>query len=234
MEFNSALKRVIPIVYTEAQLKGRRLRMVRALTGFSRQELYEKIGIATSTIDTWESGRVELTEKGAIRVCTALRKVGINCTSEWLLSGLGDPPRMMGNLEKSFLQTQSTISIENEWKNAKDISFKLPPFLDEDIRKELSFFVNLHKDAIFHIVIEDFMNFRYKRGDCVAGKADDLKNLEGKTVIAQLNNEKTILCKLQHSDVEDTYVSYGKNMLNKSVKILKAAEIIWHRIPRKK
>ena len=96
------------IVHTVAQLKGRRLRMVRALTGFSRQEIYGRIGIATSTIDTWESGRVELTNKSADRVCEAFRKVGVYCSPDWLLTGTGSPPRMMDDVEKSIFSEEKS------------------------------------------------------------------------------------------------------------------------------
>jgi transcriptional regulator with XRE-family HTH domain len=147
------------VVHTIAQLKGRRLRMARALTGYSRQELYEKIGIATSTIDTWESGRVELSEKSAARVCEALKKVGIHCTGEWLLSGTGSPPRLMKDVEKSIFVSKD-VSIYMEEPVQKDYLFKMPPFLDEDVRRELSFFVSIHKNALFHVVGEDFMNSR--------------------------------------------------------------------------
>ena len=216
------------ITYTTAQLKGRRLRMVRALTGFSRQELYEKISIATSTIDTWESGRVELSEKSANRMCEAFQKVGIYCTSEWLLSGTGSPPRYMGDIEKSIFVPKNIASNEESILNGRLLH--MPPFLDEDIRQELSFFVSIHKNALFHIVDEDFMNSRYKKSDCVAGEVVDLQNLNGAVIIAQLANEKTILCRLLHSSSEKSEIFLGKGTPNREIKILKAAEVVWHRM----
>lgn len=221
------------VVHTVAQLKGRRLRMARALTGLSRQELYEKIGIATSTIDTWESGRVELTEKSAVRICEAFRKVGIYCTSEWLLMGTGYTPRMMGEIEKSIFASHEP-STNKEEPIPKSLLHKIPPFMDEDIKKELSFFISIHKNAIFHIVEEDFMNSRYKKKECVAGEVEDLKNLEGSVIIAQLQNGKTVLCRLLHTRGEESEVFLGKNISNKNIKISRAAEIVWHRISRKR
>ncbi|MDR2681643.1 MAG: helix-turn-helix domain-containing protein [Holosporaceae bacterium] len=126
LKTGSSLEKESYLTYTTAQLKGRRLRMARALTGFSRQEFYEKIGIATSTIDTWDSGRVELTEKSAVRVCEALRKLGIYCTQEWLLNGSGTPPRLMDELEKSaFLPDagwQSKMNLQKHEKQKKPIN----------------------------------------------------------------------------------------------------------------
>jgi transcriptional regulator with XRE-family HTH domain len=219
-----------PIAHTAAHLKGRRLRMARALTGFSRQELYEKIGIATSTIDTWESGRVELTERSAIRVCVSLKQVGIYCSSEWLLTGEGTPPRIMDELEKSMLSTaraQVTYQLEasSGVKNKK-----IPSFVNEDIRRELSFFLNLHKDSIFHIVDRDFLNCRYKIGDCVAGIEDDLQKLTGKVIIGVLKSGETLLCKLVNYYNSDCTVFLGVEKSNEKEQIIRAAEVVWHRM----
>jgi DNA-binding XRE family transcriptional regulator len=215
-------------VHTVAQLKGRRLRMARALTGFSRQELYDKIGIATSTIDTWESGRVELTEKSAVRICDAFKHVGIYCTGEWLLTGNGDPPRLMKDVEKSIFMFND-VEFESEKSAAKLNVLKIHPFLDEDIRKELSFFISFHKNVLFHVLEEDFMNFRYRKSDCVAGKIDDPKNLEGCVVIAQPEDGKTLLCKLIRCLGEECEIIFGKHDPVKNLKIVKVAEILWHR-----
>ncbi|MDR1334288.1 MAG: helix-turn-helix domain-containing protein [Holosporaceae bacterium] len=222
------------VVHTVAQLKGRRLRMARALTGFSRQELYEKIGIATSTIDTWESGRVELTGRSAIRVCEAFKQVGIYCTDEWLLTGMGDPPRLMRDVEKSFFMSSNEDwgSEKSEIKQPKEL--KILPFGDEDVRKELSFFVSLHKNVLYHMVEKDFMNLRYRKGDCVAGKIDDLKNLEGCSIIAKMPDEKTILCELLHYSNGKCEIMVAEyDSAQNDVEIAKAAEIVWHRMPLK-
>ncbi len=221
------------IVHTVAQLKGRRLRMVRALTGFSRQEIYGRIGIATSTIDTWESGRVELTNKSADRVCEAFRKVGVYCSPDWLLTGTGSPPRMMDDVEKSiFSEEKSEKTPQNEIKRAEGNKF--PAFIDESIRRELSFFLSLHKNAIFHFMEEDFMNARFRKGDCVAGIVEKLSELEGKIIIAVLEDGKTLPCRLVKNMDDASAVSFGVHKPTKNIHIKMAAEIVWHRILNKK
>jgi DNA-binding XRE family transcriptional regulator len=204
--------------------------MARALTGFSRQKLYEKIGIATSTIDTWESGRVELTEKSAVRVCEALGKVGIHCTSEWLLIGAGNPPRMMREVERSIFSSDK-INAPDDEPIIKNFSFRPPAFLDNDVRRELSFFIGIHKHALFHVLQEDFMNSRYRKSDCVAGEVEDLKNLEGNMIIGQLIDGSTMLCKLLRSSNGESEVYLGRKT-NKTIKFSHAAAIIWHRMSR--
>ncbi|MDR2067698.1 MAG: helix-turn-helix transcriptional regulator [Holosporaceae bacterium] len=216
------------IAYTVAQLKGRRLRMVRALTGLSRQELHEKIGIATSTVDTWESGRVELTEKSAERICLALRKVGIYCACEWLLTGAGMPPRTMDDVEKFVFLSDGLATFPEQltFGRAND---KIPPFMDNDMRRELSFFLSLHENSLFHLVEEDSHGFRYRRGDCVAGTESDIQTIAVKIIIAQLVNKKTTLCKLIRTSEEGSDVLLGKGNLRKRLKIARAAQILWHR-----
>ncbi|MBR1733975.1 MAG: helix-turn-helix transcriptional regulator [Alphaproteobacteria bacterium] len=222
------------IVHTVAQLKGRRLRMARALTGFSRQELFEKIGIATSTIDTWESGRVELSQKSAERVCSALKKVGVACSIEWLLTGGGTPPRLMDTLEKTMTELGS-FRYPDFSTNSNSTSFyklkKLPSLMDESIKRELSFFLTIHPGSIFHIVEKDFSNARFKRGDCVAGIEENVQSLIGKNVIAVLVDSSVILCRILNCS-EDGFsnVYINSDEQNKKVQIISAAEIIWHRM----
>ncbi|MDR3186863.1 MAG: helix-turn-helix transcriptional regulator [Holosporaceae bacterium] len=217
-----------PIVHTVAQLKGRRLRMVRALAGLSRQELHEKIGIATSTMDTWESGRVELTEKSAERICLALRKVGVYCAREWLLTGAGIPPRAMDDVEK-FVFLSNRPGIAGDQFAIGRVSGKIPPFIDESMRRELSFFMSLHENSLFYLVEEDSHGFRYRRGDCVAGVENDIQTLVGKIIIAQLPNEKTILCKLIKTSANRSDVIQGKGSFPERLEITRAAQILWHR-----
>ncbi len=222
------------VVHTVAQLKGRRLRMVRALTGFSRQEIYGRIGIATSTIDTWESGRVELTKKSADRVCEAFRKVGVYCSPDWLLTGAGAPPRMMDEVEKSIFSERKTEEIIQCEERTVKRENKFPPFLDESTRRELSFFISLHKNALFHFVEEDFMNARFRKGDCVAGISGKLSELEGKIIIAVTDDGKKFLCRLIKNMDDTSKVSFGVYKPTKNIHIEKAAEVVWHRMLNQK
>lgn len=219
------------VFHTSAQLKGRRLRMMRALTGFSRQEIYDRVGIATSTIDTWESGRVELTQKSAERVCDAFCKIGVSCSSEWLLSGRGMPPRIMDDVEKALFSEQAKIGTEKFKIETKNIKLHIPPFIDSDVKQELCFFLTLHKNSMFYIFENDFMNSRFKKGDCVAGtKSTSLSDLEGKTVIALLEDKKTIPCKIIKSFGDCCEIYRTSSAPKERVVICEAAEILWHRM----
>lgn len=220
----------IPISHTEAQLKGRRLRMVRALTGMSRQELYEKIGIATSTIDTWESGRVELNEKSSFRISDALKKVGIYCSSEWLLCGAGIPPRIMDVVEKSIFQNNS-FDLVPHGKIEKIVNYKnnaINKSVSEDMRRELSFFISLHQHVMFYVLEKDFYKTHYCSKDCVAGiVATEINELIGFASIIESINGSVFLGNILSYSNFYSIIMIGEE--RKKIKIKKAAEIIWHR-----
>lgn len=234
MEFKklNLLENTAPIVHTTAQLKGRRLRMTRALSGISRQELCEKMGITASIIDTWESGRVELTEKSAVFICATLKRMGVYCSVEWLLTGGDSPPRLMDELEKSMMDfTSSNMNVISSSENLVRANYKkIPSYLDENVRRELSFFLNLHDKAIFHIVEKDFLNSKYKVGDCVAGIESDIQKLIGKVIIGVLGDGKTIFGKLLAYSHQQCYVFFSSDRKKEALILTNACAVIWHRI----
>lgn len=225
-------------VYSSAQLKGRRLRMVRILSGLTRQELYEKMHISPSTMNTWETGRVELTEVGAGRVCAAFSKIGILCTKEWLLNGAGAPPRVMSAVERSIFSENSNDEIEMQHTR---LAQKSPQTQQEqnienlklpwDAEGELRYFVRNHAQALFHLVGENFMNARYRVGDCVAGAAaSSPENLLGCTVIIRKDDGGTVLGKLISYNDGVCEIFCDMKSAHKIIKSNAVAEVIWHRM----
>lgn len=202
--------------------------MARALTGLSRQDLHDKTGIATSTMDTWESGRVELNERSSLRICESFRKLGIFCSAEWLLRGEGMPPHLMSDTEKSMFSYN-----ENELNPQKNLpkkkAFNFPPFLDPDIKKELSFFLNLHDRPIFHILTEKFGNSMFDAGDCVAGVEENPKKLIGKIVIIQKTNGETCVCRLHRVFGNTAKVMFKPKTPSAQVEFKYMSRILWHR-----
>lgn len=202
--------------------------MARALTGMSRQDLHEKTGIATSTMDTWESGRVELNERSSLRVCESFRKLGIFCSAEWLLRGEGTPPHLMSDTEKSMFSYERSSEHEGIGVSKRK-SFVFPPFLNADIKKELNFFLNLHEGAIFIILKEKFLNSYFEVGDCVAGIELDPKNLIGKVVILQDINEESFLCRLTKVEDNIAEVFFSAKKPSEKIEFKKIAKVLWHR-----
>ena len=74
----------------KAKERGRRLKLLRSMTGLPRKALEQKYHISASTIQSWEDAKAGgLTEKGAKRVIQVFHKEGIQCSLNWLLHGLG-------------------------------------------------------------------------------------------------------------------------------------------------
>ncbi|MDR2766331.1 MAG: hypothetical protein LBB63_02605, partial [Holosporaceae bacterium] len=157
-----------------------------------------------------------------------LKKVGVYCAYEWLLTGSGMPPRNMDEVERSmFLMDGSEVPPER--LASKYAGVYIPPFLDEDVRRELSFFISLHERAIFHIMEESFLNGRYRRSDCVAGVEADPQKLVGEVVIGQEQNGKTVICRLLSITDDGCSVFFSKTRPKEKVSLSRAAEILWHR-----
>lgn len=212
--------------FTLAQQKGRRLRMLRAFSGLSRQELYEKTNIATSTMDTWESGRVELTDKSAGRVCDSFMKCGIICTKEWLLTGNGVGPRQFNIIEQAVFANNS----ENSATHQNFFDIPIAGILDDSIRKELQFFLSIHSDALYHIVKTNFMNSRFRPGDCVAGKIFPPEELIDHIVIVRIQHNDTAFGKLTTCSSKECSLFLGNKRGVISMKYDAIAKVIWHRI----
>ena len=225
--------------YTIAQLKGRRVKMVRTLSGLTRQELYEKVHISPSTMNTWETGRVELTEIGAERISEAFSKIGIVCTKEWLLHGRGAPPRMMNSAErKIFVDYEEYAKLYEPQFDLCNISRPIieqkqvrpHPKIPDDMEAELQFFTRIHANSLFHVVKENFMNSRYRVGDCVAGIIGKPENLIGQVVIIKQKTGETILAKLIGYNDGKCELFYDMKSLHSFVEYVEISNVIWHRI----
>lgn len=203
------------VVHSAAQLKGRRLRMARALSGLSRQDFFVKFSIATSTIDTWESGRVDLTEKGALRVCRALQQINIYCTPNWLLTGAGSPPKHMNDIEKAMLDDANNTALQISDESA--------------IQREANFFLQLHSDGVTTTIIDDSMAPTFQKGDMLGGKIRTTQSLVGKIGIFKLSENITVVGYLKSSGTGTYNISFNKAQGLINVKIINAAEIAWHR-----
>jgi hypothetical protein len=195
-------------------------------------------------VDAWEKGKIKLSGKNAIKACLVFANAGIRCSEEWLMTGNNSVPIMTSDVERfmnskhsaldySVLHNIDKTTIYDTYMDPVDYKLKIK-HLPEDIRSELSFFISFHSSAIFHLVKKESMNGKYRCGDCVAGIEEPLSILDGKTIIAVLENGITILCKLQsHSNanclvlMDDDPTGNDNNL--QEIKIVRAAKIIWHR-----
>lgn len=138
----------------EQQNIGRRIKMARNLACISRKD-FDELGISMHTIQSWELGRNQLTEKAATKLVEIFHNAGVICSTQWLLYGKGKSPSLI-----------STDFVPYPIMDNKVASL----FMEEStIQKEIEFFKANNPNAIVIMVSNDTMNPRYVQGDFVGG-----------------------------------------------------------------
>lgn len=131
---------------------GERIRKARALSGLSRPEIEKLHGIKNTTVAKWETGGSMLSIKGAHQLVQAFKSHFVFCSSDWLLYGRGDEPRV------ATLPDTSSYPVRTE-----DID---PEIL---LMEEMKNFRRLYPDAAIHLVNDDAMMPQFSMGDYVGG-----------------------------------------------------------------
>lgn len=217
------------VVHTGTQSKGQRLRIARALLGISLQNLSEKTGFAVSSIEAWESGKIDFSDKCAQRFSFAFEQFGMFCAPEWILTSQGLPPHLMNEIEKTmFLHEHAEFEYRNDDDN-KNTKQKMLPIEDSLICRELSFFINLHKNAMYCMVTKSMTDSHYSVGDCVAGISRESSELIGKIVILQPIEGEAFLCRLLKVEDNIAEISFSNDNSVEHVPFTNAAPILWHR-----
>lgn len=204
----------LPIVNKEelALERGKRIRMLRALSGLSRKQFQAQLNVSISTLNIWENGRVCLTVKGAARIVSAVKEVGIECSEEWLLSGLGSPPRPTTS---DFLPQIGKSSPETD------------------------IFIRSVRNSVHTAISDELMSPFFRSGDLVAGEAvnfEEIGSFVGRFIIVELDNS-TIVRYLDSVSNDAVYLStYERQAIAndnitciKSSDIMKIAPVLVHR-----
>ena len=76
--------------------RGKRLRVVRKMSGMTLSDLAQKFALGVSTIKYWECVKNQgLSSKGAKKIIKAMQTQGIQCSYMWLMYGVGLPPQFL-------------------------------------------------------------------------------------------------------------------------------------------
>ena len=99
--------------------RAARLKQLRKMAGLSRRLFSERHGVAVGTLQNWETARFGgLSEKGARVMLAALRKEGVVCNYEWLMTGVGSGPvKYMVDTNLDSIGDERVSSME------KDVAF---------------------------------------------------------------------------------------------------------------
>ncbi|MES2997705.1 MAG: helix-turn-helix transcriptional regulator [Pseudomonadota bacterium] len=156
----------------EIQERAHRIRFLRKMARLSMKEFAQHCNIGLTTINYWEQGYSSITERGAKKVCKAMREEGIECSTIWLMSGLGAQAKI---IDPSKLSKLNYASIESFQQTIREENSS---YLEEKIKEELQVFQKIHPESLVHLINDDSMHPLYCKGDIVAGKKLTGKNME--------------------------------------------------------
>jgi transcriptional regulator with XRE-family HTH domain len=218
-------------IKSSAKARGSRLKKLRLLAGLSRHAMEEKHHISASTLQSWEDGKAGgLTAKGCRRVIEALRNVGVSCSHDWLLHGIGVGPKVADRVYHGF-------SGENEEEGSSHSGEVIPD--DAAISKELLAFRHANMDAIDLVVLSDEMAPEYIPGDYVAGRRRYHKAIEhtiGLDSIVETVMGDTLLRRVRRGSRDGVYTLVCVNPKSAvslpviyDVELLSSAPVTWRR-----
>ena len=149
-----------------AKERGTRIRMARVLSGLSRQEFQDQLGVSTSTLNAWENGRICLTDKGALRISKALADINIVCDVSWLLEGIGKSPVNANEKIKDFTTPMAHLVETQKIVSANRIFPNQPGDAKND---EVDFFLNNNANSVGLRIDDNKMSPIFDKGDKVCG-----------------------------------------------------------------
>jgi len=205
-----------------------RLRSIRERLRLTRTDLFERYGLSSETLKSWENGKLKLTEKALKRCIDMYRNEGVIVSKSWLLHGEGLDPRMSFELNQYF--SESELS-----DNSQDNDEML-------MLKEADAFKKTTPNAIVMLVSTDEMLPYYHPGDYVGGRLFDsekAKNLIGYDCLVVTTTGEKYFRRLVSPHQDDTYnlACHNPGLGNAAepvlydIQIKHLAPIIWHRKP---
>lgn len=207
--------------------KGKRVKALRMMAGLSRKDFEALLGISANTIQSWEIPKKTgsgLTEKGAKRIASTVRKLNIACSHEWILTGIGNGPILFGPM-------------------VQETQLPMPPLVDwgfaESIQKEIAFFKSVNQQAVVTAVTDTGMQPFFFMGDYVGGKKitlDDYSTFVGKNCIIETGDGLVLIRRLQRYESPSSnmmvclnFDTDVKDYVLCDTKICSIAEVVWHR-----
>jgi transcriptional regulator with XRE-family HTH domain len=210
--------------------RGKRLRLVRKMSGLTLNELAKKYQLSISTIKYWECAKNQgLSSKGAKRIITAMQNQGVQCSYMWLMHGIGLPPQF---LDVRFSDNTKKIPHINETTFEEE----------KTISQEIALFCEKIVDAITLTVFDDGMEPVYSVGDGVGGKrlyGEELAKVIGKNCIVETDDHQLLCRRVAQGSESDNFNLYCVNPYTAAnpphlyeIKLLSAAPIsrVWKRL----
>jgi HTH-type transcriptional regulator, cell division transcriptional repressor len=213
---------------SSAKERGKRLRLIRKMSGLTLDELAKKYHFGISTVKYWECAKNQgLSPKGAKKIIIAMQNQGVQCSYMWLMHGIGLPPQFIDL--RVAAQTKKPYIDQNSYEEEKSIG------------QEISLFCEKIIDAISLNIFDDGMEPVYSVGDSIGGKrlyGNDLIKSIGKNCIIETIDHQILCRRVARGNNNDSFNLYCLNphtIANPphiyDAKILSAAPIsrVWKR-----
>lgn len=187
---------------SSAKERGKRLRLVRKMTGLTLDELSSKYNFGISTIKYWECAKNQgLSSKGAKKIITAMQDEGVQCSYMWLMHGIGLPPQ--------FLDVHYNLGAKNI------IGIEQSTFEEEkSIEHEIKLFCEKIYNAIALTIFDDGMEPFYSVSDGVGGKrlyGEELVKAVGKNCIVETVDHQLLCRRVAEGTSPDNFNLYCIN-----------------------
>ena len=209
---------------------GARIKRARIIAGIAtRRQFEEQYNISSNTLQGWEQGKNPLSLKGAKRIVEALKAEGLICSTEWLMTGEGMPPRayemVNAGLGNTLLDNEQFIE-----QNLKE---------EQIIYAETQLFKKCHPGSVVITISDDSLEPYFSIGDTIGGiqiSNENISKYVNRRCILELENNLILPRVLQMGKHPDRYTvcSTNPNTLSTplnlyNVKVISVAPIIWHR-----
>lgn len=171
---------VLEIEDLSPQARAERLKRVRRMAGYSRDEFAKAAGVHPSSVSFWENVTHKgLSEAGARKAVAAVAKAGVICTSHWLMRGTGTPPYITGFSPATAPASDSSLPILQSYFDEIEI-FKSKP------------------QAVVLEVPDNSMEPFFTKGDTVGGFWQTIKQiaLSPVTIYIVEYNQRLVLKKI--------------------------------------
>lgn len=216
----------------EIQERANRLKFLRKLAGLSMKEFAQYCNLGLTTVNYWEQAYSSITERGAKKVCKAMREEGIECSTLWLMTGYGEQPKITDSSKLSKLNYKKIESLPKQINEQRSDY----PVENIDIKEELSLFKKNYPEHLIYLIDNESMKPLYAPGDLVAGKKLTEKNMElahGADCIVELAEKRLLIRRVkiaQAANCFDLYVINADSSLDfpplRNIKVLSLAPII--------
>ena len=221
------------ILSIDIEERAQRLRFLRKMSHHSMKEFAQHCNLGLTTVNYWEQGYSSVTERGAQKVCKAMREEGIECSVIWLMTGYGEPPKVTDASKLSKLNYKNLASLTRTSINEKKSDYSME---NTEIKEELALFRKNYPEHLIYLIDNESMKPLYGPGDLVAGKKLTDKNMElahGADCIVEVEGRELLIrrVKIGHAaNSYDLYVINSDASLEfpplRNVKILSLAPII--------